>query len=145
MADQSAHESRVPARPIPALDIDNTPFWTGGADGKLLIHRCADCGYRVHPPTSFCPQCESRAVAPEPVSGRGRIESLTVNHKAWFPGLAVPYVIALVSIEEQEDVRLVTNIVDCDPETVRIGQTVTVRFEQAQDIWVPLFAPEAGQ
>lgn len=49
--------------------------------------------------------------------------------------------IALVSIEEQADVRLVTNIVECDPSSLEIGQMVEVRFEEAGDIWVPLFAP----
>jgi uncharacterized OB-fold protein len=129
------------ARPTPVLDRDTTPFWTGGRDGKLLIHRCQDCGYRVHPPTTFCPACEGRSVIPEAVSGRGTIVSMTVNHKAWLPGLAVPYIVALVSIEEQDDVRLVTNIVGAPVESVSIGQTVEVLFEQADDIWAPLFRP----
>lgn len=129
-------------RPLPAIDADNAAFWTGGKDGKLLIHRCARCRYHVHPPTSFCPACESRDVAPEPVSGKGEILSLTVNHRAWFPGQPVPYVVAIVGIDEQPDVHLITNIVDCDPLSVRIGDRVTVRFEQAEDLWVPLFAPD---
>jgi uncharacterized OB-fold protein len=128
-------------RSLPALDDDNRAFWTGGAHGELLIHRCADCHYYVHPPTSYCPRCESRDVAPVAVSGLGRIESLTVNHKAWFAGQAVPYVVALVTIAEQDDVRLVANIVDCAVGDVCIGQDVAVRFEAAGDIWVPLFAP----
>lgn len=69
---------------------------------------------------------------------------MTINHKPWFPGLEVPYVIALVSIEEQADVMLVTNIVECDPSSLKIGDIVEVRFEQAGDIWVPLFAPTAS-
>lgn len=129
------------SRPLPALDDDNRAFWTGGGRGELLIHRCTTCLYHVHPPTSFCPVCESRDVVPFAVSGRGRIESLTVNHKAWFAGQVVPYLVALVTIAEQDDVRLVANIVDCAVEDVFIGQDVTVRFEAAGDIWVPLFAP----
>jgi uncharacterized OB-fold protein len=122
--------------------MDSRAFWTGGASGALLIHRCGPCGYYVHPPTSFCPRCESRDVAPQPVSGRAEIISMTVNHKAWFPTLPVPYVVAMVAIEEQDDVHLITNIVDCDPLAVRISDKVKVRFEQAEDIWVPLFAPD---
>lgn len=130
-----------PARPLPALDHDNRAFWTGGEKGELLINRCDDCGYYVHPPTSFCPKCESRAVAPQPVSGRGEILTMTVNHRAWFPTLPVPYIVAMVAIEEQADVHLITNIVDCDPLKVRIGDKVKVRFEQAEDLWIPLFTP----
>lgn len=132
----------APPRTLPALDNDNTPFWTGGANGELLIARCSDCGYYVHPPTDFCPSCESRAVAPQPVVGRGEIVTMTVNHRAWFTGLPVPYVVAMVAIEEQPDVHLITNIVDCDPLTVKIGDKVKVRFEQAEDLWIPLFAPD---
>lgn len=143
--DDGAEAASAPvqlARPLPAIDDDNQAFWTGGERGELLIYRCADCRYYVHPPTSFCPQCESRAVGPEPVSGRGSIVSLTLNYKAWFPDMPVPYAVALVGLEEQPSVHLVTNIVDCDPEKLRIGDRVKVHFEQNEDLWVPLFAPE---
>jgi uncharacterized OB-fold protein len=131
----------MPARILPATDIDSRPFWTGGAAGKLLIFRCAQCAYYVHPPVPFCPRCESRRVAPEPVSGRGTVFSFTINHKAWVPGLAVPYVLALVRLAEQDDVRLVTNIVGCAPEAVRFGIAVEVVFEAVEELWVPLFRP----
>jgi uncharacterized OB-fold protein len=133
-----------PPRTLPALDMDNTAFWTGGAQGQLLINRCSDCGYYIHPPTSFCPACESGAVKPEAVSGRGEIVTMTLNHRAWYPGLKVPYIVALVGLEEQREVQLVTNIVDCDPLNVNIGDKVKVRFEKAEDMWVPLFYPEDG-
>jgi uncharacterized OB-fold protein len=128
-------------RPLPATDRDTEPFWKGGAAGKLLIERCEACHTLIHPPTGFCPQCESRDTAPHAVSGRATVTSCTVNHKQWMPGLPVPYVLALVTLQEQDDVRLATNIVDCDPESVFIGMKVMVRFEPVQDLWVPLFAP----
>lgn len=128
-------------RPLPAIDRDTEAFWTGGAEGKLLIERCNDCDYLIHPPTGFCPRCEGRNTAPHAVSGRGVVTSCTVNHKQWLPDLPVPYVLALVSLEEQDDVRLAANIVDCDPDSVHIGMAVEVRFEPVQDVWVPLFAP----
>lgn len=130
-----------PPRPLPAIDDDNRAYWTGGEKGQLLIHRCNGCGFYVHPPTSFCPSCESRDVKPTPVSGKATILSLTVNYKAWYPTLPVPYVVVMVGIDEQPEVHLITNIVDCDPESVRIGDKVSVKFEQAEDLWVPLFAP----
>jgi uncharacterized OB-fold protein len=135
----------MPARALPLLDMQNTAFWTGGEKGNLLINCCGDCGYFVHPPTSFCPQCEGRSVAPKPVSGRARVETFTVNHKQWVPGLKAPYVLALVTIEEQDDVRLATNIVNCPPDKVYFGMPVKVLFEQNEDIWVPLFEPDGRQ
>ena len=67
----------------------------------------------------------------------------TVNHQPWYPGLDPPYVVAIVEIEEQADVRLMTNVVNCDVEKVRIGLAVQVTFEQHDDVWIPLFEPAA--
>ena len=133
--------SPVPKRILPAIDVDSRPYWTSGKDGVLAIFRCAACAYYVHPPVPFCPRCESRDVAPQAVSGKGTVFSFSVNHKQWVPGLAVPYVLALVTIAEQDDVRLVTNIVGCAPEDVTFGMAVEALFEQAEDLWVPLFRP----
>ncbi len=134
--------SGAPARALPLLDQDNTDYWTGGAQGEVRIYRCQDCQYYVHPPVRFCPKCESRRVEPEAVSGRGYVTSFTVNHKQWVPGLPARFVLALVSIAEQDDVRLVSNIVHCPPESVTMGMPVRVLFEQQEDIWIPFFEPE---
>jgi uncharacterized OB-fold protein len=131
-------------RPLPALTSDNEPFWKGGAKGQLLIQQCTRCSYYIHPPTGYCPECESRDTSYSAVSGKGFVETFTVNHKQWMPGLPDRYVLALVRIAEQDDVRLVTNIVGCDPDDVTFDLPVTVQFEQAEDLWIPLFAPEAG-
>ncbi|ALJ12905.1 Zn-ribbon domain-containing OB-fold protein [Sphingopyxis macrogoltabida] len=129
------------ARTLPVIDRDNEAYWTWGREGKLAIYRCAACEYFVHPPVPFCPRCESRDVAPQAVSGRGRVVTFTVNHKAWVPDLAAPYVLALVAIAEQDDVRIPCNIVECDPETVDFNMDVEVVFEPVEDLWVPLFRP----
>jgi uncharacterized OB-fold protein len=80
-------------------------------------------------------------VAPEAVSGRARLATYTVNHQPWYPGLDPPYVIAIVEIEEQPDVRLMTNIVNCEVDRVEIGMRVSVTFEEHEDVWIPLFEP----
>ncbi len=131
----------APPRPLPAVNDDNRAFWTSGAGGKLMISRCERCRYYVHPPVAFCPKCDGRSVTPEPVSGRGRIYSYTINRKAWLPALPVPYVLALIELEEQEGLRIPANIIDCDPEDVTIDMKVSVRFEAAEELFVPLFGP----
>lgn len=133
--------TEAPPRILPVIDRDSEAYWTWGREGRLAIHRCGDCGYYVHPPVPFCPQCESRKVAPEAVSGRGRVVTFTVNHKAWVPRLPVPYVLALVGIDEQDDVRIPCNIVDCAPEDVTFGMAVEAVFEPSGDLWIPLFRP----
>lgn len=134
-------EPLAPARTLPAIDKDSLAYWTGGESGELLIYRCAQCHTYVHPPVPFCPHCECREVAPEATSGRGRVVTFTVNHKAWVPSLPVPYVLALVALEEQDDVRLVCNVVGCEPEAVNFGMAVEAVFEHHGDVWVPMFRP----
>jgi len=128
-------------RLLPALTPANEWFWTSGADGRLRIQRCADCATFVHPPVPICPCCRSRQWLPTPVSGRGVVAGYTINAHPWLPGFDPPYVVAVVALEEDSDVRLTTNIVGCEPEDVRIGQEVGVRFEQHDDVWLPLFEP----
>ena len=75
------------------------------------------------------------------VSGRGTVVGYTVNQHQWLPGFEPPYAIANGAIAEDRSVHLTTNIVGCAPADVHIGQEVQVRFEQHDDVWLPLFAP----
>lgn len=133
------------SRPLPLLTEANRHFWTGGAAGELRFLRCADCHHYLHPPAPICPQCHSRKLAPQAVSGLGRVATFTINHQAWRPGMAVPYVVAIVELDEQKALRLTTNIVHCAVEAVHIGQRVRVVFEQHEDVWLPLFEPLPAQ
>jgi uncharacterized OB-fold protein len=126
-------------RPQPRLDSDNRPFWTGGEAGELRIMRCQDCGTFIHPPRPVCRDCLSDNVAPEAVPGTGVVDTFTVNHQKWYPGLEVPFVIARVALDGAPGVYLTTNIVGCPPEEVDIGDRVRVKFEQQGDVWLPLF------
>jgi uncharacterized OB-fold protein len=126
-------------RTLPRLDSDNRAFWTSGADGKLRLNRCQDCGSYIHPPRPVCRHCLSDKVAPEAVAGTGVVDSYTVNYQKWKPDLDVPYVIARVAIDGAPGVYLTTNIVGCPPESVDIGDKVRVRFEQHAEVWLPLF------
>ena len=101
-------------RVLPSLDEPSAFFWTSGADGTLRFLRCTACSYLIHPPAPYCPSCQGRDTEPAVVSGRGTLHSFTVNHQPW-DGAGDVYVIGLVEIAEQPDVRLTTNIVDIDP------------------------------
>ncbi len=130
--------------PLPALDPGNTPFWTGGADGLLLISRCGACRRWLHPPVPVCRFCLSTDIAPEPSSGRGTVLTYTVNRKQWLPTLPPPYVIAVVGLDDDPELRVTTRLVDVAPEEVSIGMRVAVRFEHAGDVWLPLFTSEVA-
>lgn len=130
-------------RKLPALTPDNSAFWQGGADGQLRMHHCDACAQFFHPPAPICPRCLSADVAPEPVSGAGKVLTCTVNHQPWRADLKEPYVVAIVELVEQAGLRFVTNIVGMPPDEVFIGMPVQVRFEQHEDVWLPLFEKAA--
>lgn len=132
------------ALPVPRITADTEAFWTSGRDGRLLITRCAACGFWIHPPGPRCPACLSDRVQPTPVSGRGQVYSFTINRRAWAPELEVPYVIAVVELDEQAGLRLLTNIVDCPVEDVVIGRRVEIGFTRRGDAYLPVFAPADG-
>jgi uncharacterized protein len=128
-----------PVRMLPVLDDVNRFFWTSGADGKLRFMRCNICGFYLHPPQPICRKCLSRDITPHVVSGRAKLMSFTVNHQPWLPDMVVPFVIGLVELAEQKGLRLTTNIVDCNPDDIRIGMDVEVCFQKYDDIYLPLF------
>ena len=131
-------------RPLPVVDEENAHFWHAGADGVLRFQKCGGCGALLHPPQPVCRYCRSDEIGIAEVSGRGIVIGFTVNHQTWDPGFPPPYVVATVAVEEDPRVRLITNLVDVDPDAVRVGMRVRARFEHREDVWIPLFVPEGG-
>jgi uncharacterized OB-fold protein len=130
-------------RVLPKITGRNAHFWQGGADGVLRLLRCRTCRRYLHPPTPVCPSCRSMLLAPEGLSGRGVVYAFTVNHYRWLPDMEPPYVVALVELVEQDDLRLLTNVVGCPVDEVRTGMEVEVVFARNEDVYVPLFRPVA--
>lgn len=133
-----------PFRLLPRVTDRNRHFWQGGKEGRLQFLRCRACETWIHPPQPVCPECLGKDLAAEPVSGRAQVLTFTLNHQPWVPAPDHPYCIAIVEIEEQEGLRLMTNVVHCAPEEVAIGMPVRVVFEEQEDVWFPLFEPAEG-
>ncbi|QLL09124.1 Zn-ribbon domain-containing OB-fold protein [Mycobacterium vicinigordonae] len=138
-------------RLAPTPTTESLAFWTGGGRGELLVHRCHACRHFFHPPAPVCWRCRSRNVAPEPISGRAKVAAHTVNRQPWIRGFEPPYVVAMVELDDEPDVRLITNIVDVDVDGVYIGMPVEVFFEEwpvsgasESRVWLPLFRPVGG-
>ena len=146
MTDSPAPTADLPVRVLPALTDLNREFWTAGTRGELRFLRCNACGYYNHPPTAVCPVCHSKDLAPSTVSGKATLHTYTINHQAWMPGPELPYVIGIVDIPEQADLRLTTNIVNCAHDELVIGMPLRVTFEIHADgddeIAIPLFEPD---
>ncbi len=127
------------SRPLPKVTPENEFFWTSGADGVLRFRRCSECGALQHPPAPICRTCGSDQLAPTPVAGTGVVVGFTVNQQLWSPDFPPPYIVAIVAIDEDQRVRLTTNLVDMAPDQVVVGCRVEVRFEHVDDIWLPIF------
>jgi uncharacterized protein len=128
-------------RKLPLITPETAAFWQGGQADRLMIHHCGHCSRWFHPPAPVCPRCNSLDVAPKAVSGRGQVATFTVNHQAWTRELTQPYVVAIVELDEQPGLRLLSNVVGLPPEQVHVGLPVQVCFEQHEDVWLPLFEP----
>jgi uncharacterized OB-fold protein len=125
---------------LPRITDANRDFWTGGADSVLRLPYCPACARWAGPTQRSCGGCGGPC-EPRAVSGLGTVFTFTVNQHAFNPAVPTPYVIAIVELDEQADLRIPATVVDCDPEQVRIGQRVAVRFEAHGDVFVPVFAP----
>jgi uncharacterized OB-fold protein len=140
----SDQAERVLPAPAPFVHAEVQPFWDATAAGRLVLPRCTACAGYIWYPRPYCPACGSLGVEWVEVSGRGTVYSYTVNRRgqADMPAYreAGTYVLAYVELEEGP--RVMTNIVDCDPDTVRIGQRVEVVFhDTGQGTALPRFRP----
>jgi uncharacterized protein len=136
-----ADERPPKPRPAPVPDHDGEPYWQGLHDGKLLVQRCDDCSDFQLYPRDRCITCRGPVSFVE-ASGRGTVYSFTVirqNYSRPFRDW-IPYVVALVELEEGP--RVMTDLVDIEPEAVTIGMAVQARFEEVSDTaGIALFAP----
>lgn len=125
----------------PPTNPDSQPFWDATAQDKLLLPRCDKCSTVIWYPRAFCPACGSLDVSWFEASGKGSVYSFTIIRKGEnMYGAAAPYVLAYVELEEGP--RIMTNIVDCDVESVSIGQSVSVVFhDTGSGSKLPRFVP----
>jgi len=125
-------ERKIPA---PQPNPETKTFWEGAAQGRLLIKKCLACQQVHYYPRAICPFCGSDRTEWQQASGRGSIYSWSVMRRA-----EAPYAIAYVTLEE--GVTMMTNIVDCDLDGIRIGQRVRVVFKPTEGgPPVPAFTP----
>ncbi|MBX6378726.1 MAG: Zn-ribbon domain-containing OB-fold protein [Clostridia bacterium] len=131
-------------KPLPSIDPETEPFWQGTRQGRLLFQECRACGQRQFYPRGFCTACGRDDLAWVESRGRGTVASFTVVHQAFDPSFSadVPYTVALVDLDE--GVRMMSNIVGCDPAQVHIGMRVEVVFEPVtEDVTLYKFRPAA--
>jgi uncharacterized OB-fold protein/acyl dehydratase len=129
------------ARPQPGISRDTAFFWQGLEEGELRVQQCDRCEILHHPPMVRCPECGSREFGWIVSSGRGTVYSFVEPVHPNFAAFDPPYVVGLVELEE--GTRLLTNIVDLDPESVRVGMPVEVNLARRNsERTLPFFRPQ---
>jgi len=126
----------------PHCDWETRGYWEGAGRGELVLQRCTACGAVQHKPRALCVSCLGDHIEHFVASGRGTVHTFTVTHQNLAPGFAqaCPYVFAYVDLEEGP--RLLTNVVGCAPDAVRIGMAVKADFvATGEGLGVPRFVP----
>jgi uncharacterized OB-fold protein len=132
-------------KPIPHVDEESKGYWEACRRHELVLQRCSACRTLRYYPRAVCPECMSSEVTWERMSGRGTVYTFTATYQNQSPGFRdeLPYVLAYVTLDE--GVQMLTNIVGCPADQVKIGMPVEVTFEDVNDhIAIPRFRPVAS-
>lgn len=142
MAPESAPTAPAKAAPLP--DAWSLPYWEAARRHRLVMQRCSTCRKVQFPPDALCRWCQSGDFAYEDTIGRGTVYTFAVYTRSFVPGYDAPYVLALVTLADHPEVRMLANIVAAAPEDVEIDMAVEVVFEERGEWAVPQFRPESG-
>jgi len=130
--------------PSPAPDALTRSFWEACRQKRLEICVCESCDHLFLPPGPRCPRCWADRIATRAASGEGSVHTFAVYRRTYHPALPAPYVVAVIALKEGP--RLISNVIGCAPEEVRIDMPVRLRFETVGDFFLPRFVPaESGR
>lgn len=127
--------------PLPTITPLNQPYWDATAKGEVRLQHCNKCGANFRYVRDICGNCWSEDLGHVVIKGEGTVIAVTVAHIAPYESVEqrVPYALALVELPE--GATMMTNIVECDPESVYVGQKVELLFEPRGDLQIPQFRP----
>lgn len=138
----STNETEGIQYPTPNVDWETRAYWEGAGRGELVLQRCGACGAVQHRPRGLCASCLTDAPEHFVATGRGEVFTYTIVRQNQMPRFRdhLPYVVAFVALEEGP--QILTHVVGCDPEMVRIGMPVQVEFVPVEDgLAIPRFVP----
>ena len=129
------------AKPQPRITSCAAPYWEHAKNEELTLPYCGDCDQVFYYPRHWCPACFNQDLSWQQVSGKGKVYSFSVIHQS--PLLSyqgdLPYVLAIIELDEGP--RMMTNVLNCDVESVVVEMPVQVLFEQRGDMKLPQFEP----
>ena len=128
----------------PGADAARQPFWDFTKKEQLTAPKCASCGTLRMPPNTFCPVCFSRDLDWEPLPGTGTVYTFIVVRHPLNPTAAnyVPFMPAAIDPDGAPGIRFISNVVNCEPEDVKVGMRVKVVWHHVNDsLTLPFWAP----
>lgn len=126
---------------VPIADVDSRDYWNGCRNRQLLVRRCNDCRTYRLPPGPGCPECGSMDSEWVKIDGKGEIYTYTLVYQT-----KEPYSIIVVSLPEADGVHMLSSLVDCPIDQIRIGMAVEVVFQDTGDgMALPVFRPLSRQ
>ncbi|HIF98423.1 MAG TPA: Zn-ribbon domain-containing OB-fold protein [Myxococcales bacterium] len=129
--------------PPPLADPTTLPWWEAAADHRLVVQRCADCQATRLPPAPVCAACRSTEFDWTEVPGAGSVYTFTIVHRPIAADQQLPFVIAVVALENSGGLRMISNLVEVDPDDVEIGMALEVVWEDmSEDLAIPRFRPQ---
>jgi uncharacterized OB-fold protein len=139
---EMSEEKEKYEKPLPEFRPETQPYWDACKRHELVLPKCKTCGRFFFYPRALCPNCMSQDLEWVKASGKAKVWTFAIHHMG--PSKAYkgepPYPVAM--IETQEGVMMMTNIVDCKPEDVRIGMEVEVVFDDVtSEVTLPKFKP----
>jgi hypothetical protein len=140
--DQMSERFFPDSMPPPLADTTTLPFWEAAAEHRLVVQRCTSCGHTRLPPAPVCPECRSAESDWQEVSGRGEVYTHTSVHRPIAAEQPLPFVIAVIALEDSGGLRIISNLVGVEPDAVAIGMPVELVWEDmGADLAIPRFRP----
>ena len=138
-------------KPLPKARGEGKEFWEGCKRHELLIQKCKKCGSFRFPPQPMCSECKSMEIEWSKVSGKGNVHSFIIVRKTKdisvrspLRGFDYPYAVVLIELPGAGGVHMVSNMVDCELEEIKIGMPVEVVFDDVtEEITLPKFKPSS--
>jgi uncharacterized protein len=128
---------------IPQVTRELKPFFDAARNHQLAVQKCDNCGKLRFPAAPLCLACDSPRSSWVTVSGRGKVFSFTVMHRAYHPAFKAPYALAVIELDE--GVKITSNVVGIEPSKVKCGMPVEVMFDKLSDeVTLPRFRPAAN-
>ena len=143
MSDTKDERGRPVRQVRPFLEeLEAKPFWANLREHKLTAQRCKACGkFFTFPPQGSCPHCLSSDYDWIAVSGKGKVYSFVTYHRAWHLAYQdkTPYNVSLIDLDEGP--RLISNVVGCKHDAVKIGMPVEIVYDDREEYTLPQFRP----